>query len=52
MISDGTDGTDGNDGTDGLPGNDAYTVKIEPANIIFTQSTTKNSSGVYPLESS
>jgi hypothetical protein len=40
------------DGKDGLPGNDAYTVKIEPANIIFTQSTTKNSNGVYPLEPS
>ena len=40
------------DGDPGLSGNDAYTVKIEPANIIFTQSTTKNSSGVYPLEPS
>ena len=52
MISDGADGTNGTNGTDGLPGNDAYTVKIEPANIIFNQSTTKNSSGKYPLEPS
>jgi len=47
MISDGTDST-----VPGPAGNDAYTVKIEPANIIFTQSTTKNSNGVYPLEPS
>ena len=30
-------------------GEAAYTVKIEPADILFTQSTTKNSQGAYPL---
>ena len=34
----------------GPAGKDAYTVKVEPANMIFTQSMTEDSSGSYPLD--
>ena len=39
----------GKDGPEGPAGNDGYTVMVEPANLIFTQSTTKVN-GSYPLE--
>jgi len=45
----GTNGTNGRDGTDGQNGADAYSVVIEPADMLFTQSTTKDENDNYPL---
>lgn len=45
---DGHDGQDGTDGNDGVDGADAVLVKLDPENIIITQST-EEVSGSYPL---